>query len=104
MNTQTIDIIKILENQQKARDQQAEQKKFSLSQLSRLNKLVESENGYISSALWDLLLFNVNDLYINENRNVCYKSFHKASKRVLKFLNQYNKLIINNFNYIMTGI
>lgn len=103
MEIQTIDIAKILENQNKIRDQQAELKIFGLSQLTRLNRLIEVENGYITSTLWDLLLFNVNDLYINDNRNVCYKSFYKASKRIINFLQQYNNLIINNFDYIMTG-
>lgn len=95
-------IIKILEQQEIERKRDAEQKIFSLSQLSRLNKLVESVDGSISSSLWDLLYFNVNNLYINNNQ-VCYKSFYKPSKRIVKFLNQYNDLIIQNFNYIMKG-
>ena len=103
MSTKTNDIIKILENQIIERDRQAELKIFGLSQLSRLNKLVEKENYYITSSLWDLLLFNVNDLYINENGTICYKSLSKPSKRIIKFFLQFNDIIVDNINYIMTG-
>ncbi|MGJ0846595.1 hypothetical protein ACR77J_07895 [Tissierella praeacuta] len=98
-----IDVIKILENQQKQRDAEAELKIFSLSQLSRLNKLIEQNNGYITNHLWDLLLFNVNDLYIKDGK-VGYKTFSKTpSKKIMNLLKQYNDIIIDNFSYIMTG-
>jgi hypothetical protein len=67
MSIQTIDIINILEANNRQRDLEATQKKFSLSQLSRLNKIIENNDGFISSALWDLLLFKVCDLFINDN-------------------------------------
>ena len=96
----SLDIIKVLEAQTKIRDEQAESKNFSLSQLSKLNKLIEGEGKYISTCLWDLMYFKINGLYINNNK-VCYKSYDKASKKILKFLNENNDLIIKNFNYII---
>ena len=96
-------VIKILENEREESRKRAEQKKFSLGQLRRLNRLVESEGSYISSALWDLLLFKVDDLQITASGNISYVSADKPSKRVISFLAKYNKLIVDNLHYIMHG-
>jgi len=103
MDQQTIDLVTILNNNREKINKQNESKKFNLSQLSRLNKLVEAEGGYISSCLWDLLLFNVNDLFLNEDEKICYTSLYRPSKKVNKFLLEYNNLIKNNLSYIMIG-
>lgn len=102
MDRQTIDIVKILNNSREKINKQNESKKFNLSQLSKLNRLIEAEGGYISSSLWDLLLFNVDDLFLNEDEKICYTSLYKPSKKVNKFFLEYNNLIKNNLSYIMT--
>lgn len=98
-----IDIVGILERQKEQVMADARLKVFGLSQLRRLNEVIEDVGGYITTNVWDLLLFNVNDLYIKDGK-IGYTTFNKVpSKKIIKLLNQYNCIIIQKLDYIMTG-
>ena len=94
--------ITALENREKKLNEESKLKKFDLCQLGRLSEIAEKNDKFISSALWDLMFFNINDLIVKDNK-VCYTSFYKPSKRIMKFLSENNELIIKNFDYIMNG-
>lgn len=71
--------------------------------ISQRNKLVSvlGQNGVIiSDSLYDMLLFNVNGLRINNDGKLCYLSFYPESKKIMKLLRQNNELIKSNFNFI----
>lgn len=61
---------------------------------------------YITESEWDLLLFNIRDLYL-ENNNLLLvwqknsKGKELVNKKVLKILGNNLELIKNNYNYIM---
>ena len=93
-------IVKILEQKEQQLKEEAKQRSFGLSQLRKLNNIIEQNGGEISNYLWELLLFNINELRLIDGK-VCYTSFYKPSKRVLSLFARYNKVIVENFDYIV---
>ena len=93
-------IIKILENQEQQRREIAKQSEWSLTNVRKLTEVLENAGATVSNHLWDLFVFKINGLRINENGQVCYLSFYKPSKRILNIFSRYNDIIVENFNYI----
>ena len=93
-------IIDILKNQEEQRKEQAKQSEWGLSNVRRMTNILELNGANITSHIWDLLLFNINGLRINEAGRVCYLSFYKPSKRILDLLARYNKVIVEHFDEI----
>ena len=93
-------IIAILEKQEEERKQRVSLQEWGVGNRNRLVSILESEGAVISNNMWDLLLFNINGLRINEAGKVCYLSFYKPSKRILTLLARYNNVIIKNFDEI----
>ena len=93
-------VIKILEKQEQQRREIAKQSEWSLTNVTRLTEVLENAGATVSNHLWDLFVFNINGLRINENGKVCYLSFYKPSKKILNVLSKYNDVIVENFNYI----
>lgn len=90
-------IITIIDNERKRVMKESKQREWGLTQMHRLLKLVNDE---MSSAMWDLLLFKINTLYV-KNGKVCYSSFDKPSKKVIAFLEKHNDTIIKNWDELM---
>jgi hypothetical protein len=94
-------IIKILENKEKAKKEQAKQsEEWGISQRNKLVKVLEKEGATISNNIYDMLLFNINGLRVNDDGKVCYLSFSKPSKKIIGLLARYNETIKDNFNFI----
>jgi len=94
-------IIKIIENQEKARKEKAKlQEEWGILQRQRLVDVLERSGATITNNMWDMLLFKINGLRISENGKVCYLSFYKPSKRILTLFSRYNRIIVDNFKYI----
>jgi hypothetical protein len=98
-------ISKILENQKQEQEKIAKQRtEWGIFQRNKLVKTLESNGVNITNHMYDMLLFNINGLRINEEGKICYLSFYKPSKRILELLARYNKIIVENFNYITKGV
>lgn len=93
-------VIDILQKQEEQRKLQAKQSEWGLSNVRTMTNILESNGANITSHMWDLLLFNINGLRINEAGRVCYISFYKPSKRILNLLARYNKVIVEHFDEI----
>ena len=93
-------IVKILENQEKTRKENVKLSEWGMLQRSRLVSVLESAGATITNHVWDLLLFNVNGLRINQAGKVCYLSFYPESKKISLLLNRYSSVIKENFDYI----
>lgn len=94
-------VIRYMERQQKKIEDN--QGSWGLSQVSRLNKKLEEKEVYISNHLWDLLIFNVKELYCNEGKlSIVWAD--KESKKVLKLIRENYKYIVENYNYIAYNI
>lgn len=93
-------VIDILQKQEEQRREQAKQSEWGLSNVRTLTRILEENGANITSHMWDLLLFNINGLRINESGKVCYISFYKPSKRILELLARYNNIIVKHFNEI----
>lgn len=86
-------VAQILENNRK----KAIIKDFGLIQLTRIDELT---GRTMTSAVWDLLLFNIHTLYI-EDGFLKYTSHVKTpSKKVNAFLEKNKNVIIENFELI----
>lgn len=97
-------IVKIFENEYNKRQEEYKNpREWGLSNVRILTRILEENGATISSHMWDLLLFKVNGLRINENKKVCYLSFDKPSKRILELFARYNNVIIDNFDKITKG-
>lgn len=94
--------IKALENNKKKVESM--QGNWGLSQVNRLNNLLEEKEIYISESLWNLLIFNVQDLFCNEGKISIVWRLNQQSKKVIKLIQANYKLIVENYSYIMTGI
>lgn len=90
--------IQALENERKRID--AMQGNWGLSQVGRLNKLLEEKDIYISESLWDLLIFNVKNLYYNDGK-ISIEWRGNQSKKVIKLIKENYQLIANNYDSIM---
>lgn len=100
METKDI-VVSILEKQEREVKQRAAISEWGLTQTRRLSSIIEADGGTVSSALWDLFLFNITGLRINPQGKVVYLSFCKRpSKRILTELARHNSAIVKNFNYI----
>ena len=94
--------IKALENNKKKVESM--QGNWGLSQVNRLNNLLEEKEIYINESLWNLLIFNVQDLFCNEGKISIVWRLNQQSKKVIKLIQANYKLIVENYSYIMTGI
>ena len=90
--------IQALENERK--NIKAQQGNWGLGAVSRLNKLLEEKDIYISESLWDLLIFNVKNLYCNDGK-ISIEWRGNQSKKVIKLIRENYQLIVNNYNVIM---
>lgn len=98
-------IIKIIENQENARKEQAKlQSEWGIYQRNKLVKVLEGAGAIITNNMWDMLLFKINGLRISENGKVCYLSFDKPSKKILELFGRYNRVIIDNFKHITSRV
>lgn len=93
-------VLKILEKEEEKRNNTPVQP-WGMSQRTKLVNLLENNGAYISESVWDLLLFNVNELILTENGNIDYKSYYKASKKLIKLFTDYKDIIKENFDYII---
>lgn len=93
-------VLKILEKKEEKRRSISVQP-WGMSQRTKLVDLLEDNGAYISESVWDLLLFNINELVLTENGNITYKSYYKASKKLIKLFTDYRDLIKENFDYIV---
>ena len=91
--------ITALENEKRKIDSM--QGNWGLTQVSKLNNLLEEKDIYISNNLWDLLLFNIKNLYCN-NDKISIEWRKNQSKKVVKLIRENYKLIVNNYNNIMS--
>ena len=94
--------IQALENEKKRIDNM--QGNWGLSQVSRLNHILEGKEVYISDNLWDLLIFNVQDLYCNDGKISIVWRLNQKSKKVIKLIQENYQLIVDNYKYIMFGV
>lgn len=98
-------IVKIFENEYNKRQEEYKNpKEWGLKNVSKLTKILEENGATITNNVWDLLIFNVNGLRINENKKVCYLSFYKPSKKLITLFSRYNDLIIEHFDEITKAI
>ena len=97
-------VAKIIENQEQQRKEQSKKSEWGLSNVRVLNDILEQNDINITNSVWDLLVFNVNGLRINEYGKVCYLSFYKPSKKLLTLFARYNNLIVENFDKITKAI
>ncbi|MGV2640081.1 hypothetical protein GNF86_01315 [Clostridium perfringens] len=93
-----------LENERKRI--RANQGNWGAGTRNRLVDLLEENNVYVTDSEFDLLLFNIKDLYLTNNelslvwrKNANGKE--AVSKKVLKILRNNLELIKRNYNYIM---
>lgn len=93
--------IKALENEKKKVNSM--QGNWGLSQVNRLSNILEEKGIYISESLWDLLIFNVQELYCNDGKISVVWRLNQQSKKVIKLIQKNYELIIDNYNYIMAG-
>ena len=94
-------IISILEKQEEARRIEATRSEWGIRQRNNLVKIIEDNGGTVTNAMYDMLLFNVAGLRINELGKVYYLSYQKApSKKILALLSCYNETIKNNMDKI----
>lgn len=93
--------IKSLENEKKKVNSM--QGNWGLSQVNRLSNILEEKEICISESLWDLLIFNVQDLYCNDGKISVVWRLNQQSKKVIKLIQKNYELIIDNYNYIMAG-
>ena len=94
-------IISILEKQEEARREEAARSEWGMRQRNNLVKIIEDNGGTVTNAMYDMLLFNVAGLRINECGKVCYLSYQKTpSKKILALLSCYNEIIKNNLEEI----
>lgn len=94
--------IKALENEKRRIDSM--QGEWGLSQVSRLNKLLEEKGVYISNSVWDLLIMNVQDLYCKDGKISVVWRLNQKSKKVIKLVQENYQLIVENYNYIMFNV
>jgi len=90
--------IQALENNKKRIESM--QGNWGLTQVNKLNKLLEEKEIYISDNLWDLLIFNVKDLYCNDGK-ISIEWRGNQSKKVIKLIKENYQLIVNNYDSIM---
>lgn len=91
-----IDII----NKQEQERKNIPQVEWGIKQRNNLVKILEQNDVSITDNLYDMLLFNINGLRINNNGQICYLSYYLESKKIMKLLRQNNQLIKDNFKYI----
>lgn len=92
--------ITALQNREKQINEMTNQNEWGIRQRDKLVKVLEEAGAKITDHVYDLLLFNINGLRINEKGQVCYLSFYKESKKVTELLKRYSQVIKDNFNYI----
>ncbi|MDD4624539.1 MAG: hypothetical protein PHX40_04130 [Bacilli bacterium] len=92
-------IIDIINKQEQERKSQPIVE-WGIFQRNKLVSVLEQNGVIISDSLYDMLLFNVNGLRINNDGKLCYLSFYPESKKIMKLLRQNNELIKSNFNFI----
>lgn len=85
---------------EKIKTEMAQRAEWGMGQRKKLVDLIEKTGEIITNHVWDLLLFNVNGLRINNNK-VCYLSFYKESKRLTSLFARHNKLIVEHFDEII---
>jgi len=90
--------IQALENERKRVN--AMQGNWGLTQVRKLNELLEEKEVYISSNLWDLLLFNIKSLYCNDGK-ISIEWRDNQSKKVIKLIKENYQLIVNNYEKIL---
>ena len=94
-------IIDIIEKQEQER-KNIPQVEWGIRQRNNLVKILEQNGINITDNLYDMLLFNINGLRINNNGQICYLSYYPESKKIMKLLRQNNQLIKDNFKFIVT--
>ena len=92
-------LIDIIEKQEQERKNQP-MVEWGIRQRNNLVKILEQNGINITDNLYDMLLFNINGLRINNDGKVCYLSYYPESKKIMKLLMQNNQLIKDNFKYI----
>lgn len=102
METDNIFAIYDEKQREKLKEEAAQRAEWGMDQRKRLVDLIEKTGEIITDHVWDLLLFNVNGLRIN-NDKVYYISFYKESKKLTSLFARYNKLIIEHFSEIVKG-
>jgi len=90
--------IQALENERKRVN--AMQGNWGLTQVRKLNELLEEKEVYISSNLWDLLLFNIKSLYCNDGK-ISIEWRDNQSKKVIKLIKENYQLIVNSYEKIL---
>jgi len=94
-------IISILEKQEETRKEEVAKSEWGVKQRNNLVKLIEEQGGTVTNAMYDMLLFNIVGLRVNNVGKVCYLSYQKnPSKKILELLARYNEVIKNNLNRV----
>lgn len=94
-------VLKVMENRENQLKKQ-QNGNWGTGTRNNLVKLLEENGVYISDFMWDLLLFNIHNLTI-DNDKLSYSCLGKPSKRVTNLLIKHKELIINNKDRIFYG-
>lgn len=97
--------IRALENERKRIEKN--QGNWGMSERNKLVEVLEKNEIYVTESEWDLLLFNIKDLYLENNKlSLVWQKNTKGkelvSKKVLKILRNNLELIKNNYNHIFS--
>lgn len=86
---------KAIENRNEQLQEQAKSSNWSILRRNALVDVLEENDIYVSEHMWDLLLFNIHNLYI-ENGKITYTCLGRPSKKVTDLLVKHQELIIAN--------
>lgn len=70
---------------------------WSMGARNRLVNILESNNVYISDNTWDLLLFSIKNLIVNDGKLFIEWNQSYPSKKVVKIMKENYNLVVENY-------
>lgn len=93
-----MDIVGILKSQEERI--KAQQGNWGTGNRDRLVNILEENGIHITDNVWDLLLFNIQDLVLNDGKlGIAWRG--NESKKVIKVIKENYGLIVDNYKVIM---